>query len=164
MKIEMWPIDRPIPYDKNPRKNDGAAVGKVKVSIATFGFLQPIVCDEHDVILAGHTRHRAGYELGMMEVPVLVATGLSPAQAKAYRLADNRVAEESSWANDLLSLELNELQLANFDLNLLGFNPEEMATLFAGSLMFEPSSQDDQGKLDEKTKVCCPKCGHEFAT
>jgi ParB-like chromosome segregation protein Spo0J len=163
MKIAMWPIDRPQPYEKNPRNISASAVAKVMTSIATFGFLQPIVCDEHDTILAGHTRHRAAVELGMGEVPVVVATDLSPAEAKAYRLADNRVAEESAWANDLLSLELNELQLTNFDLKLLGFDPEEMATLFAGAL-FEPSSQDDQGKLDEKTKVCCPKCGHEFAT
>ena len=97
MQIEHWPTNRPIPYARNPRKNDGA-VTKVKASIQEFGFQQPIVVDKDGIIVAGHTRHKAAMELGLTEVPVVVASDLTPAQIKAYRIADNRVNEEASWA------------------------------------------------------------------
>jgi hypothetical protein len=127
IKLERWPIVRPVPYSKNPRRNDGAAVAKVKASLQEFGWQEPIVCDKDDVILAGHTRHKTAWELGLTKIPVVVAADLSPAQAKAYRLADNRTNQEATWIDDLLSLELADLQLAEFDLALTGFDPEELS-------------------------------------
>jgi hypothetical protein len=127
MNIELWPINRPAPYARNPRNNDGKAVAKVKASLQEFGFKQPIVVDSDGVIIVGHTRHKAAYELGFKEVPVLIATDLTPAQVKAYRIADNRVHEEATWVDDLLTLELDDLKLAEFDLALTGFDPEELS-------------------------------------
>jgi DNA modification methylase len=142
MKIEMWPIDRPIPYARNPRNNDGAAVAKVKASLQEFGFRQPLVVDTDGVIICGHTRKKAAHELGMTEVPVLVAADLTPAQVRAYRIADNRTNQEATWVDDLLSLELDELQISDFDLTLTGFDPEELAKLFSNGTE-EGLTEDD---------------------
>ena len=109
MKIEMRKLSEIKPYDNNPRIND-AAVAAVARSIQEFGWRVPIVCDEQMVILAGHTRYKAAIQLGLQEVPVHVAVGLTPAQAKAFRLADNKSAELSTWDYDLLPIELAELQ------------------------------------------------------
>jgi ParB-like chromosome segregation protein Spo0J len=125
--IAMRATEAVIPYARNPRKNAGA-VAKVAASLVEFGWRQPIVVDTEGVIIVGHTRLLAAQQLGMSEVPVHVAEGLTPAQAKAYRLADNRTGEEAEWDADLLPLELNDLELDGFDLSLTGFNPDEIAT------------------------------------
>src|SRR6516225_9625570 len=96
MLVEMRAIARIRPYENNPRVND-AAVDAVAASIKAFGFRQPIVVDQEGVIIVGHTRYKAALKLGLEEVPVHVAVGLSPAQAKAYRLADNQTATFSAW-------------------------------------------------------------------
>src|SRR6185503_8691385 len=108
MTIELWPIDRPIPYARNARKIPDAAVDKVAASIKEFGWRQPIVVDEQGVIIAGHTRLLAARKLGLTEVPVHVAIGLTPAQVKAYRLLDNRAHEETTWDLELLGIEMAE--------------------------------------------------------
>src|SRR5438552_1123605 len=100
MQVEMRPIGSIRPYENNPRLNDDA-VDAVAASIREFGFLQPIVVDEQGIIIVGHTRYKAALKLGLEEVPVHVAVGLSPAQAKAYRIADNQTATMSQWDNDL---------------------------------------------------------------
>lgn len=128
MHVEMWPIDRIKPYEKNPRINEGA-VGDVAQSIQRFGFRQPVVVDEAGVIIAGHTRWKAARRLGLAEVPVHVAVGLSPAQAKAYRLADNKLGELAKWDMDLLPIELSDLRGMEFDLSSLGFAPVELGQL-----------------------------------
>src|SRR6516165_10766606 len=120
MQIELRPIATIKPYENNPRVND-AAVDAVAASIREFGFRQPIVVDEQDVIIVGHTRYKAALKLGLENVPVHVAVGLTPAQAKAYRIADNKSADLSDWNYDLLPIELAELQGMNYDLDLLGF-------------------------------------------
>ena len=91
MHVEMRPLDSIKPYENNPRHND-AAVEAVAASMKAFGVRQPIVVDEQDVIIVGHTRYKAAQKLGLAEVPVHVARGLTPAQARAYRLAENRTA------------------------------------------------------------------------
>jgi DNA modification methylase len=128
MQIETWPIDRLIPYDKNPRLNDDA-VDAVARSIQEFGFRQPIVVDEDGVIIIGHTRLKAAKKLGLAEVPVHVARGLSPEKIKALRIADNKTAEIAEWNLELLPIELAELQGMDFDLGLLGFDQDELAKL-----------------------------------
>src|SRR5713226_2459975 len=128
MLVEMRPIASIRPYENNPRLND-AAVDAVAASIKAFGWRQPIVVDENGVIIVGHTRYKAALKLGLAEVPVHVAVGLSPAQAKAYRLADNQTATLSQWDDDKLPLELAELQGMDFDLNLTGFSADELLRL-----------------------------------
>jgi DNA modification methylase len=128
MKIQMWSVDKVVPYKKNPRRNDDA-VEKVAASIRAFGFKQPIVVDKDSVIIVGHTRLLAALRLGMKEVPVLVAGDLTPAQVRAYRLADNRVHEEAEWDEELLALELGDLSKLGFDLSATGFDTDEINAL-----------------------------------
>ncbi|MFW5828623.1 MAG: DNA modification methylase [Planctomycetota bacterium] len=128
MHIEQRPIASITPYPGNPRQNDGA-VQAVARSIAEFGFRQPIVVDQDLVVICGHTRLKAAQELGMAEVPIVVAADLSSAQIKAYRLADNKTAELSRWDYDLLPIELRDLQDTGFDMDLLGFDGDELAKL-----------------------------------
>ena len=127
MEIRDLSLDTIIPYARNPRKNDGA-VDKVAASIKEFGWRSPIVVDEEMVILAGHTRYKAAKKLGLTEAPVHIAEGLTEAQKKAYRIADNRVAEEAEWDSDLLKIELEDL--GDFNLELTGYDLNELAKLF----------------------------------
>jgi DNA modification methylase len=130
MHVEERPISSIRPYANNPRIND-PAVEAVAASIQQFGWRQPIVVDEQGVIIVGHTRYKAALKLGLQTVPVHVAVGLSPAQAKAYRLADNQTATLSRWDDDKLPLELAELQKLDFDLDLTGFSADELTALLA---------------------------------
>lgn len=114
-------IDDIKPYENNPRKND-AAVQYVANSIREFGFKQPIVVDRNGVIVAGHTRYKAAIELGLEEVPCIMADDLTDEQVKAYRLADNKVAEASEWDFDLLEKEMDGIY--DIDLEQFGFNEE----------------------------------------
>jgi len=128
MKIELWKLDRIKPYDRNPRIND-AAVDAVAESIRQYGFRQPIVVDTDGVIICGHTRYKAAQKLGLEKVPVHVAKDLTPEQVKAYRIADNRLAEIAEWNLDLLPIELTELKALDVDLEMLGFSEDELAKL-----------------------------------
>ena len=125
MKIELRPLADITPYENNPRIND-QAVDAVAESIARFGFRQPIVVDEAGVIICGHTRFKAATKMALTEVPVHVATDLTPDQIRAYRIADNRTAELSEWNMELLPLELADLQDAGLDWSLLGFDDREL--------------------------------------
>lgn len=129
MKIEQWPTEKVIPYSRNPRMKNPAAIAKVAASIKEFGFRQPLVVDKEGVLVVGHTRLEAARKLGIEEVPVHVASELTPAQAKAYRLTDNRTNEESAWDQELLGLEVEELVSAGFDLALTGFDEGELEGL-----------------------------------
>jgi DNA modification methylase len=128
MHVEMRSLASIKPYEGNPRFNE-AAVDAVAASIKQFGFRQPLVLDEAGVIIVGDTRYRAALKLGLEEVPVHVAIGLSPAQARAYRIADNQTATLSTWDDDKLTQELTQLQGMEFDLNLTGFSAEEILRL-----------------------------------
>jgi DNA modification methylase len=128
MKVEMRKMSDIKPYESNPRHND-EAVDAVAASIKEFGFRQPLVLDESDVIVVGHTRYKAAKKLGMEFVPVHVAVGLTPEQARAYRIADNQTATIATWDEDKLPLELLALQDAGFDLNLTGFSADELLQL-----------------------------------
>ena len=117
------------PYAENPR-NMELSLPMVKESISNFGFNQPILLDREYIIITGHTRYAAAKELGMTELPCIVCDELTPNQIKAYRIADNRVAEESQWDNELLNLELLDLQKQEFDLESLGFETNELNRIF----------------------------------
>jgi ParB-like chromosome segregation protein Spo0J len=122
LTLEQWPIDKVIPYARNARKIPQSAIDKVAGSIKEFGWRQPIVVDTEGVIVAGHTRLLAAQKLALKAVPVHVASDLSPTQIKAYRLADNRVADESSFDNALLALEIADLSALTFNVELTGFD------------------------------------------
>lgn len=128
MKIVKRKITDIRPYEKNPRIND-AAVDAVAKSLREYGWRQPIVVDSDGIIIVGHTRWKAAQKLGIEHVPVHVATDLSEAQIKAYRIADNQTATIAQWDYELLPLELADLQAMNFDLDLLGFAQDELANL-----------------------------------
>jgi ParB-like chromosome segregation protein Spo0J len=133
MKITMRPLAKIQPYPDNPRHND-QAVDAVARSIQEFGFRQPIVVDKAGVIIVGDTRYKAAKKLGLKEAPVHVAAGLSPAQAKAYRLADNQTSQLSGWDDDKLAQELAQRQKMDFDLGFTGFAPEDLARLLGEQL------------------------------
>ena len=126
MEIIYKPIDELIPYINNPRKNDGKAVDKVAASIKEFGFKVPIIVDKDNVIVTGHTRYKASKKLKLKEVPTITADDLTDAQIKAFRIADNRVSEESEWDFEKLEIELEGL---NIDLSILGFEDNELKFL-----------------------------------
>lgn len=118
LEIEYVPISEIMPYEKNARRNDGEAIEKVAASIKASGFQQPILVDDNNIIITGHTRLKAALSLGIDRIPVAHAIDLTPEQVKAYRLADNRVAEYSEWDFDVL---LEELESIEMDLGDLGF-------------------------------------------
>lgn len=146
MKIEMWPIGKPKPYEKNPR-NNSKAIAPVAESIKTFGFRQPIVVDEKGVIIVGHTRLLAAQQLGLKEVSVHVAK-MSKTDAKAYRIADNRLGEISKWEMGSLSDEIKELKGLNFDITKLGFKEIELK----GMLERDEAEIERENSVPEKVK------------
>lgn len=119
MEIVYKKLEDLRPYSKNPRKND-MAVEPVMNSIREFGFKVPIVIDGNGEIVAGHTRYKAAQKLGLTEVPCIVADDLSPEQIKAFRLADNKVAEAARWDNGLLDFELGGI--IDIDMSAFGFD------------------------------------------
>jgi len=142
MDVKLVSTDDIKPYEGNPRVND-PAVDAVAASLREFGFRQPIVIDEAGVIIVGHTRWKAAKKLGLAKVPVHVARDLTPEQAKAYRLADNQTNTLAEWNYELLPIELKDLRDAEYDLNLLGFDPDALAK------MLDPGVQDGQCDPDE---------------
>ena len=123
MKINSIAIEKLIPYHNNPRKDQ--AVDKVASSINEYGFQQPIVVDKNMVVVVGHTRLMGAKKLGLKRVPTVIAD-LTETQAKAYRIADNRINEDSTWDMELLNLEIAGLSEVDFDLDLLGFDSSEL--------------------------------------
>jgi len=140
MKIEIADITSIKPYENNPRKLKDAAIEKVAMSLKEYGFRQPIVVDKDRIIVVGHTRYRASKKLGFKEVPITVADNLTPEQINAYRIADNRTAEESEWDSELLAMEIKDLEAKDFKLDLLGFNEDQL-----NNILFE----EKQGLTDE---------------
>ena len=120
LNVKMMPIRDVVPYDKNPRLND-QAVDAVASSIREFGFKVPIVVDGKGVVVSGHTRLKAAKALGLDEVPVIVADDLDDTKIKAFRLADNKVAELAEWDESLLIKELEELDDLNYDMGQFDF-------------------------------------------
>ena len=152
MQIEYIEIDRVIPYANNPRKNDGEAVDRVASSIKEYGFKNPIIVDKDNVIVAGHTRYKAAKKLRLDTVPIIKADDLTPAQIKAFRIADNKVAEYSSWDNELLSIEFEELQDLNFDLELIGFDMTEIEDMLAFDNVEENTKEKERNDLSDTLK------------
>ena len=122
------PLDL-IPYENNPRIND-YAVKKVLESIKEYGFTNPILVDKDLVIIAGHTRREAAILAGLEKVPYIIKDDLTPEQVKAYRIADNKLAELSTWDEEALKAELFELQELDYPLEVMGFTEMDLKDLF----------------------------------
>jgi ParB-like chromosome segregation protein Spo0J len=152
-----------IPYANNPRTHSDQQVAQVAASIKEFGFNNPILLDEHNGIIAGHGRLAAAQKLGMGLVPTITLEGLTEAQRKAYVIADNKLTENGGWDYDLLGVEIERLKELEIDVDLTGFDAEELQVI-TQDVAFEPASEDEQGKLDELDPkwIDCPHCGKEF--
>lgn len=146
-KIEYLPIDALRPYPGNSRTHDAEQIAKIIRSIREFGWTNPVLIDEDNMIMAGHGRKQAAEAMGMRMVPCLRLMGLDEEQKRAYVLADNRLAEDAGWDQTLLRLELADLDMAGFDLSLTGFSEDEikdlLATTEAGDGEGEPTEPEE---------------------
>jgi len=131
-RIEHWPIDKLLPYARNARQHSDEQIAQIAASIAEFGFVNPCLVGADGVLVAGHGRLAAARKLGLSTVPVVVLDHLTPTQRRALVLADNRLAELSTWDDGLLRIELEALQDEGFDLDLTGFDADALAELLAG--------------------------------
>jgi DNA modification methylase len=141
--IELWPIERLIPWARNPRTHSDAQVAQIAASIAAFGFNNPILVDTKRGILAGHGRLLAARKLQLAEVPVIVLDHLTDAQKRAYIIADNQLALNAGWDDTLLAAELAALQAEDFNIDLIGFEEVELARLLAAQDAAEGLTDED---------------------
>lgn len=125
-QIERWPIEKLLPYARNARTHSDEQVSQIAASMREWGWTNPILVDECGMIIAGHGRVLAAKLLGMPEVPVIVASRWGDEKKRAYVLADNKLAENAGWDDELLRLELLDLQTAGYDLDLIGFGEDEL--------------------------------------
>ena len=131
LQVEQWPIDRLIPYARNSRTHSDEQIAQVAASIVEFGWTSPILVGANGVIIAGHARLLAARKLKMAEVPVIVLGHLTEAQRRALVLADNKLALNAGWDEDMLRVELQDLEVNGFNLDLIGFSAEELETILA---------------------------------
>jgi ParB-like chromosome segregation protein Spo0J len=143
--IELWPLDKLIPYARNARTHSDAQVAQFAASIKEFGFVNPILAGTDCIIIAGHGRLLAARKLGMTEVPVIVLDGLNENQRRAFVLADNKLALNAGWDDEPWRLEIEGLRDADYDLNIIGFEDDELARLLV--------SQDANGGLTDEDAV-----------
>lgn len=141
MNVISMKISDVKPYANNPRDND-SAVGGVAESIKQFGWQQPIVVDKDNVIIVGHTRYKAAKELGLKEVPVVVASKLTPEQVKAYRLADNKTGEQAIWDNKQLLEELGSIDMSKL---FTGFKSSDVFDDVLDESDNQPIDENDKG-------------------
>ena len=151
LQIETRPLDRLIPYARNARTHSDEQVAQIAASLAEFGFNNPCLVDEQGVLIAGHGRVLAARRLGLDTVPVIVLGHLSEAQKRAFRIADNKLALNAGWDEELLRLEMAELQALEFDLDLTGFGGEELENLLDGN------GEDDGAGADSADEDAAPE-------
>jgi DNA modification methylase len=142
-QVELWLIDKLIPFARNPRTHSDAQIAQIAASIAEFGFNNPILVDTKAGIIAGHGRLLAARKLQLQEVPVIVLDHLTEVQKRAYILADNQLALNAGWDETLLAAELAALQQEDFDVNLIGFDDQELAQLLAAQDAAEGLTDED---------------------
>jgi ParB family chromosome partitioning protein len=161
MKVENIPLADLIPYARNARTHSDEQVAQVAASIREFGFTNPVLIGKDNDIIAGHGRVLAARKLALDKVPCIRLSNLSENQKRAYIIADNKLALNSGWDNEMLAIEIKDLAGQEFDMTLTGYTDAEIGNLFLDH-NFEPGSENDQGQLDQKMPVICPKCNHEF--
>jgi DNA modification methylase len=149
-KVEKWDITRLIPYARNARTHSDEQIGQIAASIKEWGWTTPILVDETGGIIAGHGRTLAAQRLKMAEVPVMVAKGWSDAKKRAYVLADNKLALNAGWDNEMLALELGEIGELGFDLDLTGFTADEIAALMPEQIQPGLTDEDAVPEVPEQ--------------
>ena len=163
-QIYLRSIQDLIPYARNSRTHSDAQVAQIAASIKEFGWTNPILIDGENGIIAGHGRVLAARKLAMDEVPCVELSGLSDTQRQAYIIADNKLALNAGWDDEILSVGLSELHAEEFDMALLGFDADELsAAMNLDSLPGTPESSSKEIDPDDYKMGCmCPKCGFEF--
>jgi len=165
MKIEQIPTADLIPYARNTRTHSPEQVAQIAGSIREFGFTNPVLIDSENGIIAGHGRVMAASKLGLAKVPCIRLAHLTDTQKRAYIIADNKLALNAGWDEEMLGLELADLREADFDLGILGFDS------FAIEQFLNPPERNDEapessgGEIDVdgmQMECACPKCGFEF--
>jgi len=160
MEIKQIEVDKLLAYEKNNKKHPQKQIDLIVKSIKEFGFKNPILIDKKNIIIAGHGRCEAAKIIGMKEVPCIRCDDLTPSQVKAYRLADNKLAELAEWDFDNIKFELEELQLEGFDIELTGFDMLDENIDFEDWQLDTPEKNKE--KNDNAKKCKCPACGFEF--
>ncbi|CAB4202898.1 putative methylase [uncultured Caudovirales phage] len=149
-KVERWDITRLVPYARNSRTHSDEQISQLAASIKEWGWTTPVLVDEDGSIIAGHGRTLAAQRLKMTEVPVMVAKGWSDAKKRAYVLADNKLAMNAGWDNEMLALELGEIGDLGFDLDLTGFTADEIAALTPEQIEPGLTDEDEVPELPEQ--------------
>ena len=152
LQVVMWPVERLIPYARNSRIHSEEQVAQIAASIAEFGWANPILAGADGIIIAGHARLLAARKLRMTEVPVIVLDHLTETQRRALVLADNRLALNAGWDEEMLRVELEALQEDGFDLDIVGFTDEELEDLLA-----DPETEPAAGLTDEDSVPATPE-------
>lgn len=164
-KVEMWDLDKILPYPTNNKRHPETQIAKIAASMLEFGMDTPVVIEPSGMLIKGHGRRLGAIKLGWKQLPVIVRDDLTPAQIKAARIADNKVAE-SEFDLDALLVELEQLQELDFDLLQTGFDQSEIDALFSDdqqSIEAVPPSDFGEYGEDIDTEHCCPKCGYKWS-
>ena len=156
MQYYLADINDLIPYIRNARTHSESQIAQITASIKEFGFLSPILIAEDNTILAGHGRLAAARKLGLKQVPCVKESHLTETQRRAYIIADNKLSLNAGWDEDMLAIEISELQGADFDLDLLGFDESELVSIFEDDKEVE---DDDFDVEEELNKPCFSKAG-----
>lgn len=163
--IEYISPKTPVRYARNSRTHSAAQVDQIKKSILEFGFTNPVLLDEDNVLIAGHGRIEAALQLKLDSIPAIRLIGLPESKKKALRIADNKLPLNAGWDEEQLKLEIIDLQADAFNLAILGFSPDELS-YYTGEIDidgFFEENQDPQEKEDKTPKtIICPHCGKEF--
>jgi hypothetical protein len=162
-EVERRSVKSLLAYPRNPRTHSEAQVEQLAASMREYGWTIPVLVDEKGVVLAGHGRLLAAAKLGIDEVPVMVARGWTDQQKASYRIWDNQSGLLSGWDEDMLRLELTDLKLADYPLELTGFDDVHLVQFMAGVPM--PAAPDEFAAVDEdiETEYCCPKCKYRWS-
>ena len=161
MQIEQIGIATLIPFAKNSRTHNDAQVAQIAASIKEFGFTNPVLVDEANGIIAGHGRVLAARKLNLEQVPSIRLAHLSESQKRAYVIADNKLALNAGWDDEMLAVELTDLKDIGFDLDLTGFTLDEFQAILPIE-NYPESSAKEIDPDDYKMSDTCPKCGFEF--
>lgn len=154
------PIETLIPYARNARTHSDAQVSQIAASIREFGFCNPVLIDKDGGIIAGHGRVLAAQKLGLKELPTITLGHLNETQKRAYILADNKLALNAGWDEEMLKVEITDVQTSGMDLVSIGFSAEELGDLFDDKSIDLNDSNNEQDK--DVSAYCCPKCGFKF--
>jgi ParB-like chromosome segregation protein Spo0J len=160
LRVEYRPLEALIPYARNPRTHSDEQVSQIAASIREFGFTNPILLDGENGIIAGHGRLAAAKELGLEKVPCIDLTHLTDEQKRVYVIADNKLALNAGWNEELLRLELTDLKEMGANLELVGFDAMELADIMLGKDV--EFKEFDESAADDVELVTCPQCGHSF--